>query len=78
MNTATANAVVQTGPAVRMTPEAYVLHRLHRLVQLGALPYLSPVQRRQVNHALYSTYWDCVGLGIRDRAAAILELPPQR
>ena len=36
-----------------------------------------PAQRRLVNHALYSTYWDCVGLGMRARATTILDLPPQ-
>ena len=62
----------------RATPEMFFLRRLYRLVELSERPDLDVVQRRQLNHALYSTYWDRVGLGMRDKATAILELPPQR
>lgn len=62
----------------RATPEVFFLRRLYRLIELSERPDLDVVQRRQLNHALYSTYWDRVGLGMRDKATAILELPPQR
>ena len=51
---------------------------LYRLIELSERPGLDAVQRRQVNRALYSTYWDCAGLGMRDKATTILELRPQR
>jgi hypothetical protein len=61
-----------------MTPEVFFLRRLYRLIELNERPDLDAAQRRQVNHALYSTYWDCVGLGMRSKATTILELPPQQ
>ena len=57
--------------------QTHLMRRLHRLVELKALPHLDADQRRLVNHALYSTYWDCVGLGARAEASTILRLPRQ-
>jgi hypothetical protein len=64
--------------ARKAAPEVFFLRRLYRLVELSARPDLDPVQRRQVNHALYSTYWDCAGLGMQSKVTTILGLPPQR
>ncbi|MFN8633056.1 MAG: hypothetical protein U0893_04315 [Chloroflexota bacterium] len=64
--------------ARRMTPEQFMVRRLYRLVALSGRPGLEPAERRLVNHALYATYWDCVGLGMRSQATTILGLPPQR
>jgi hypothetical protein len=64
--------------ARKAAPEVFFLRRLYRLVELSAQPDLDPVQRRQVNHALYSTYWDCTRLGMRSKVTTILGLPPQR
>jgi hypothetical protein len=36
---------------------------------------LDTQQRRLLDHALYSTYWDCVDLGLRDEAQTIIGLP---
>ena len=55
----------------------YFLERLHRLMALGAVGQLAPAQRRLVNHALYSTYWDCASLGSPSEAGGIIGLPPQ-
>jgi len=38
-------------------------------------PELTAETRRLVDRALYSTYWDCVRLGLRDEARSILDLP---
>jgi hypothetical protein len=73
------NPVAESGVVTcPITPEVLFLRRLHRLVELSERAGLDAVQRRQVKHALYSTYWDCVGLGMRDKATTILELPPQQ
>jgi hypothetical protein len=74
----TSSSVVEPVPGVQTTsPSMFFLGRLYRLVELRGRPNLDPAQRRQVNHALYSSYWDCVGLGMRSQATTILELPPQ-
>jgi hypothetical protein len=51
------------------------LQRLRRLVELKASPHPDADRRRLVSHALYSTYWDCVNLGSRAEATAIVKLP---
>ena len=58
--------------------DAYFLDRLYRLIDLNARPDLDPTQRRLVHRAMYSTYWDCVGLGLQSTATPILDLPPQQ
>ena len=65
-----------TGPAT--TPELYFVRRLQRLTALRVRTDIDPVQRRLLNHAMYSTFWDCAGLGLRSTAAMILGLPPQQ
>jgi hypothetical protein len=55
----------------------FFLCRLYRLIELSTRPDLDSIQRRQVNHALYSTYWDCAKLGMRTKATTILGLPSQ-
>ena len=72
------NRVIEPDLEARAMPETFFLRRLYRLIELRERPDLDPAQRRQVNHALYSTYWDCVGLGMRAKATTILGLPPQR
>src|SRR5687767_5488461 len=73
------NRVVESGPVAQtVAPETLFLRRLYRLIELSARSDLDPPQRRQVNHALYSTYWDCVRLGMRAKATTILGLPPQQ
>jgi hypothetical protein len=73
------NRVIEPGPETRRaTPETFFLRRLYRLIELRERSDLDPAQRRQVNHALYSTYRDCVGLGMRAKATTILGLPPQQ
>ena len=75
----TAGSAGEAGPeAPAATPATYFLRRLHRLIALSARPDLDPIQRRLVNHAKYSTYWDCVELGLQSTAATVLALPPQR
>jgi hypothetical protein len=56
----------------------YFLRRLHWLMELRAMGQLTPDQRRLVDHALYSTYWDCANLGARVEANTLLKLPHQR
>lgn len=56
---------------------AFFIQRLHRFDGLKEAPQLTPSERRLVSHALYSTYWDCVGVGVRAEASLILRLPFQ-
>jgi hypothetical protein len=73
-----ANGVGERGLDRRLTPlRAHFVQRLHRLIELKAMSHLDTDQRRLVNHALYSTYWDCVTLGARAEASTILGLPHQ-
>jgi hypothetical protein len=51
------------------------LRRLHRLVLLNARPALTDEERRLLNHALDVTYRDCVSVGARQQARAMLGLP---
>lgn len=56
--------------------EPYFLGRLRRLSALRhASRRLPRTDQRLVDHALYSTYWDCVQLGLRGAAREALELP---
>jgi hypothetical protein len=53
------------------------VHFLERLTRLGhtrmeAYATLDGRQRRLLDHALYSTYWDCVNLGLRKEARRIV------
>jgi len=52
------------------------LERLHRLVDLDESwnPEWSSEERRLLEHALYSTYHDCVRVGLRPIARAIITL----
>ena len=52
------------------------LDRLHRLIDLDESwsPEWSAEERRLLEHALYSTYHDCVRVGLRPIARAMLTL----
>jgi hypothetical protein len=52
------------------------LDRLHRLIDLDDSwnPEWSAEERRLLEHALYSTYHDCVRVGLRPIARAMLTL----
>ena len=66
----------QDDPTDQTLPlRALYLRRLYRLVLLDARPALTEVERRLVNHALDVTYRDCVGVGARQQARAMLGLP---
>ena len=56
------------GRQTRVPMQAFFLRRLDHLVELNAMSQLDPIHRRLVEYALYSTYWDCVRLGLRDEA----------
>jgi hypothetical protein len=72
------NGVGGQGLDRRLTPlRTHFVQRLHRLIELKAMLRLDTDQRRLVNHALYSTYWDCVNVGARAEASTILGLPHQ-
>jgi hypothetical protein len=51
----------------------FFLARLLRLSVMRTFPELSPPERRMVDHALYSTYWDCVDIGAPEEAIHILD-----
>lgn len=52
------------------------LERFHQLVELDASwdPAWSAAERQLLEHALYSTYLDCVRLGLRPVVRAMLDL----
>jgi hypothetical protein len=57
--------------------QEYFLERISRLEAMrneysGSM---DRQQRRLLEHALYSTYWDCVNLGMRDEARESLGMP---
>jgi len=58
--------------------KALFLHRLHRLALLDARPTLTLEERRLVNHALDTTYRDCLRVGARAQARTLLGLPRLR
>jgi hypothetical protein len=62
------------GWRAKPTLEELFLARLARLAQLRGMVDLPLQQRRLVNLALYSTYWDCVRLGLRPTARQMLGL----
>ncbi|MFN0074362.1 MAG: hypothetical protein ACKVVP_23010 [Chloroflexota bacterium] len=51
--------------------------RLHRIHEQRALygSELTADARQLIDRALYSTYWDCVRLGLRSEAREVLGLP---
>ena len=55
------------------------LERLDRLARRRAicLEHDYPRALRLLNHALYSSYWDCARLGVRSEARRILGLPAE-
>ena len=53
-----------TTPSLRVA----FLARLGRLIDLRSSPRLTAGERRWVDHALYTTYWDCVAVGSRSEA----------
>ena len=55
--------------------QAHFLERLTRLQRMRAEIWetLDSEQRRILGRALYSTYWDCVNLGLRDDAQGIIQ-----
>ena len=58
--------------------ERLLLHRLERLAALRTTNFLLhdyPAPQRLTEHALYSTYQDCVQLGLESQARRILGLP---
>jgi len=76
---------VQSEPPVRNTKTSQE-RQMFREMFLGRLarindqhsadgPELSADARRLIDRALYSTYWDCVRLGLRDEARVMLKLP---
>jgi hypothetical protein len=54
--------------------QTHFLERLTRLKEIRneAARSLGNQQRRLLNHALYSTYWDCAELGMKDDAQRLL------
>jgi len=71
---ATGSLSIQSAdPAERAA--ALFLHRIDRLVKMRAMPQLDDADRRLVDHALYSTYWDCARLGARPRARSVIGMP---
>ena len=62
----------------RFRLQCLFLERLDRLVRLKATclehEYYQPL--RMLDQALYSTYWDCVRLGMRSQARQVLGLSP--
>lgn len=63
------------GPRERPALALFFLLRLDRLVMLRSMPALTAERRKLVDHALYSTYWDCVRAGLRAEARLMLGLP---
>lgn len=51
---------------------AAFLVRLGRLLELRSSPQLTRIERRFVDHALYTTYWDCAAVGARSEALVVL------
>lgn len=62
--------------AARHQLQCLFLDRLHRLVDLDESwnPEWSQEERRLLEHALYSTYHDCVKVGLRPIARAMITL----
>ncbi|MFN0072376.1 MAG: hypothetical protein ACKVVP_12910 [Chloroflexota bacterium] len=56
------------------TLQEHFLSRLERLVELQSAARSSVDRRplKQINGAIYSTYWDCVQLGMQNRARRIV------
>ena len=50
----------------------FFVARMSRLNALRACRWLSPFERRLVDHALYTTYWDCVDVDARDAANDVI------
>jgi hypothetical protein len=73
-----AEPVVTDGPSSG-APEAFAkyaplfLTRMYRLSLLRACGPLTPLQQRLVDHALYSTYWDCAGIDAREEAIDVMQ-----
>lgn len=59
--------------------QCFFIERLDRLAHVKALcdEHGEPGDRRLIDYALYSAYWDCVRLGLRNIARSILGLPIQ-
>ena len=53
--------------------QEFFLERFHRCLTLRASPRLTPAGRRLIDHALYSTYWDGIALGLRAEITAALD-----
>jgi hypothetical protein len=51
----------------------FFVARMSRLSALRACRWLSPFERRLVDHALYTTYWDCADAGARDAAKDVVQ-----
>jgi hypothetical protein len=64
------------GDTERHKLQCLFLERLHRLVDLNECwsPEWSAAERRMLEHALYSTYHDCVRVGLRPIARAMITL----
>lgn len=76
---------VQSEPPVRNTKTSQE-RRMFRELFIGRLARINQQHsvggseltgdaRRLVDRAMYSTYWDCVRLGLRDEARNLLNLP---
>jgi hypothetical protein len=53
--------------------QEFFLERFHRCLMMRASQRLTPAGRRLVDHALYSTYWDGIALGLRAEMMAALD-----
>ena len=67
----------QDAPDVFATYAPFFLERLLRLCVMRRWPRLSPLERRLVDHALYSTYWDCVDVGAGEEAVHLNDAAQQ-
>jgi hypothetical protein len=59
-------------PGGSATYGPFFLARMSRLSALRACRWLSPFERRLVDHALYTTYWDCVAVNAREAAIDVI------
>ena len=66
----------EDGDTARHKLQCLFLERLHRLVDLNESwsAEWSAAERRMLEHALYSTYHDCVRVGLRPIARAMITL----
>ena len=61
-----------SGATEATTYGPFFVARMSRLSALRACRWLSPFERRLVDHALYTTYWDCADAGAREAAEGVV------